>query len=60
MSPSNVFSSGSAYVLCVPSSGSLVNNRVDSAYGVRPVINLKANTKFQGSGTIDSPFEIAA
>ena len=27
-------------------------------YGVRPVINLKADVKFEGEGTIDSPYEI--
>ena len=30
----------------------------NSDVGIRPVINLKANTKFTGNGTVDSPFEV--
>ena len=33
-------------------------NSVDSLRGVRPVINLKADTKFQGSGTTSDPYTV--
>ena len=61
MSPHYFYATRStAYVFGVYSSGGIFNWPVyDTETGVRPVINLKANTKFQGSGTIDSPFEIA-
>ena len=61
MSPYSVNAGGYAYVFNVRPLGGLDGNGgVTIARGVRPVINLKANTKFQGSGTIDSPFEIVA
>lgn len=31
---------------------------ISAKYGVRPVINLKADTQFTGSGTVESPFEV--
>lgn len=49
-----------AVVFYVNSYGGLADWNVVNAGGVRPVINLKADTKFQGNGTVDSPFEIAA
>ena len=49
-----------AYVFNVNSNGQLVFDMVNSAYGVRPVINLKADTKFTGEGTVNSPFEVAS
>ena len=57
MSPRN-FSGSSAYVFYVNSAGGLDWYDVDVAYGVRPVINLKADTQFTGSGTVDTPFEV--
>lgn len=47
-----------AYVFVVDSYGSFGSNWVDYTYGVRPVINLKADTQFTGSGTVESPFEV--
>ena len=47
-----------AIVSSVNSDGGLSSWGVHLAWGVRPVINLKADTKFQGNGTVDSPFEI--
>ncbi len=49
-----------ASVFFVNSSGHLSWNGVYNAFGVRPVINLKADTKFTGIGTVDSPFEVVA
>ena len=56
MSPSYYY--GSAIVFAVNSSGYLSNGWVYSASGVRPVINLKADTKFEGSGTSSDPFTV--
>ena len=56
MSPSNY--SGSAGVFGVNSSGNLINWGVNNAYGVRPVINIRADVALTGSGTTDNPFKI--
>ena len=53
------FNSSNAYVFIVNSNGYLGSNYVNNAWGVRPVINLKADIKFIGEGTADSPFEVA-
>ncbi len=47
-----------ATILHVSSDGTLGGDYVSTKRGVRPVINLKANTKFTGSGTTDSPFVV--
>ncbi len=39
--------------------GSTNMSSVNSAYGVRPVINLKADTTFTGDGTKDTPYEVS-
>ena len=56
MSPGYFIDSG-AYVFYVYFSGNLNGNLVDNAYfGVRPVINLSADTTFTGTGKSGSPF----
>ena len=41
-------------------SGQLSSRHVQSAYGLRPVINLKADITFNsGNGTIDNPYVVA-
>ena len=58
MSPS-YFSSGGARVFIVYSNGNLSSFNVRGSYGVRPVINLKADVQITGgNGSSDSPFEI--
>ena len=58
MSPCN-FSSGSAYVFKVALDGNIISyDGVYSQSGVRPVINLKSDTKFDGSGTSTDPFTV--
>ena len=59
MSPSSYYN-GWAYVSRVNLDGSLHWSYLFSTHGVRPVINLKADTKFIGEGTVNSPFEVAA
>ena len=59
MSPYN-FDGSYAVVFAVISDGSLGNGFVNIAWGVRPVINLKANTKFQGSGTTSDPYVVVS
>ena len=59
MSPYSVNAGGYAYVFNVRPLGGLDGNGgVTIARGVRPVINLKANTKFQGSGTTSDPYVV--
>ncbi len=58
MSPST-FDGRNARVFDVNSSGNLnAGNCVDFTYGVRPVINLKADTPLTGSGTTSDPFKV--
>ena len=49
MSPST-FLATSAYEFYLDSSGGLYSNSTNSAYGLRPVINLKADTLFEAGG----------
>ena len=50
--------SGSAHVFGVYSSGNLLNIDVNYARGVRPVINLKADTTYTGTGTSTVPYSV--
>ncbi len=59
MSPSTFGTNGSANVFGVRSAGYLDYNYVYYALGVRPVINLSANTKLSGDGTKDVPYEVS-
>ena len=47
-----------AYVFYVNSSGKLDNNNVNHTYGVRPVINIRADVQLTGSGTTTDPFVV--
>ena len=59
-SPDYFYGNG-AYVRIVASNGDADNrNYVDSARGVRPVLNLKADTLAQGSGTVSDPYRISS
>ena len=60
MSPYYFRSTGRAYVFSVILSGDLSDGPVHGTSGVRPVINLKANTKFQGSGTASDPYTVVS
>ena len=53
-------SNSSAGVFFVFSDGTLDATRVDFSFGVRPVINLKADIKFTGSGTVNDPYLVVA
>ena len=57
MSPYN-FDGSIALVFRVSSSGSLNDYRVPSPYGVRPVINIRANVELTGTGSQDNPFKV--
>jgi len=64
MSPSDYYNyNGAAYVFIVCSYGYLYNyiSLVHSAFGVRPVINLRSDTTFKtgGDGTSSNPYEVA-
>ena len=59
MSPSYFESSvDDAYVFRVSSVGDLNGEWVNKAYGVRPVINLRADVQLTGSGTTSDPYEV--
>ncbi|MDD4734329.1 MAG: hypothetical protein PHU05_05765, partial [Bacilli bacterium] len=57
-SPFFMISSGNVYVWSVYSSGTLCNILVNLAFGVRPGVNLKPDTKVVGTGTTSSPYII--
>ena len=58
MSPYYYFSW--AFVFYVSPNGRLNYYTVDDAYGVRPVVNLKADTQFSsGNGTSETPFVVS-
>ena len=60
MSPYFYGSAGGARVFYVRSDGSFGTPRVDSSSGMRPVINLKADTKFsEGNGTSETPLVVS-
>ena len=46
------------YVFYVWSDGELSNNGVHMSWGVRPVINLKADVYLTGSGTTSDPYRV--
>ena len=55
-SPSS-FRTSSASVFTVYNADYLINNsNVNNTYGVRPVVSLKANTSYSGTGTLTDPF----
>lgn len=58
MSPAYFISGTTAHVYRMYFSGGILNDWVNNVYGVRPVINLKADTKFVGSGTSTDPFTV--
>ena len=58
MSPNRFNAAGSnAFVFAVSLNGGLHGN-LNGTFGVRPVINLKADTQFTGSGTSSDPFVV--
>ena len=59
MSPAR-FNGSYAYVFVVDSHDPLGYNDVTSTYGVRPVINLRADVQLTGSGTTSDPFKVVA
>ena len=60
MSPYYVNLSGSVHMFYVRSDGMLIYWGVDGMLGVRPVINLKADTQFSGgNGTASNPYVVA-
>ena len=59
MTPSYFNSSfNMSYVFWVDYDGSLYDYIVDHSFGVRPVINLKADVQITGSGTVSDPFKV--
>ena len=58
MSPCNFDSTGYVFVFVVGSNGTLSSGTVNNAYGVRPVINLKADVTITGSGTTSDPYQV--
>ncbi len=55
------FNGDAAIVRYVNSNGNAnINSHVHNSYGVRPVINLKADVLLQGSGTVEDPYRISS
>ena len=59
MSPYNFYSTGYANVFIVISNGYFSHNIVNSAYGMRPVLNLSADVTLTGSGTQTDPYVVS-
>ena len=60
ISPSD-FHGGAAYVFSVGLGGDIsypLSGHANSVSGVRPVINLKADVRLSGEGTVDSPYRV--
>ena len=57
MSP-YIFYGGIARVFLVYGDGSLAHSLVDDSWGVRPVINLRADLTITGSGTTSDPYQV--
>ena len=55
-------SNGNAYILYVAGNGQLPGNGSDASIisGMRPVVNLKADTLFTGSGTSSDPYTVVS
>ena len=58
MTPFDFGTIGYAYVFRVNSNGNLSNAGVNTADGVRPVINLDASVTLTGSGTSTEPYQV--
>ncbi len=60
MSPEHVWINDKARIFRVGDNGLLGHDYVDNTLGVRPVINLKADTQFEpnGDGSTDHPFTV--
>ena len=59
MSPYYYTSSGYALVFYVNSTGNFGPAGVSSSYGVRPVINLRADVQLSGTGTSTDPYTVS-
>ena len=60
MSPHATINYASGFYVYLNGSFGNSYRTVDVGWGVRPVINLKANAQFIGEGTVNSPFEVVA
>lgn len=58
MSPSAFTSSSWDDLFYINLDGGLYNGMVSVALGVRPVINLRADTQLTGSGTTSDPYVV--
>ena len=58
MSPNRFFSGGTAIVFHVYSNGDISSSYVNTADGVRPVINLRADVQLTGTGSQNDPFVV--
>jgi len=58
MSPRS-FGLSHSYVFLVESDGSFGARNVDFPYGVRPVINLRADLELTGTGTMNDPYQVS-
>ena len=56
MSPADYY--GGAGVFSVTSNGQIGYPNVNTALGVRPAINLRADVQLSGSGTSDDPYVV--
>ena len=58
MTPYSLNSLGYAGVFSISGGHQLTNSTVSGSLGIRPVINLKADTLFTGTGTSTDPYVV--
>ena len=61
MSPSSFGTNDEAHMLTMNLSGSIYNpntDNVNNIYGIRPVINLRADVTLSGTGTSSDPYMV--
>ena len=59
ISPFSYYRNYGAWVFRIGTNGEIVYNYVDNSWGIRPVINLKADVTLTGSGTSTDPYRIS-
>ena len=58
LSPSIMSEAGYARLYYLSNQGALLNVSVDTQYGVRPVISIRGDVRFTGTGTLTDPYRV--
>ena len=58
LSPSIMSEAGYARLYYLSNQGALLNVSVNTQYGVRPVISIRGDVRFTGTGTLTDPYRV--